>query len=170
MFSVREAECVANRPCTALQGNSSSLGLVPGTLFSRWDYATPLPCELLLLCLRVGFGQAVGAATAVNVCTANPTLPESTGTCWGQQVRVQLSMDPRKVSMVGSGTCRCLDFGSGWWKYYFKVLFRDLLYIDWCLIWNLLLAWKKKAWKHIVNSLEVQCFKTTVLCWISLAQ
>lgn len=141
--------------------------------FFPGDHVTPLPCELLLLCYRVVFGQAVGAAAASNVCTANPALQESTGTCWGQQMRkvmVQLSMDPRKISMTGSGTCRCLGFGSGWLKYYRKVPFWDLLYIDWCLIWNLLLAWKKKAWKHIVNSLEVQCFKAAVLCWTSLAQ
>lgn len=74
---------MATRPCTALQGNSSSLGLIPGTLFSLEDRVTPLPCELLLLCHRVGFGQAVGAATALSVCTANPTLPGSTGTCRG---------------------------------------------------------------------------------------
>lgn len=72
---------MADRPRTALQGNSSILGLIPGTLFFPGDHVTPLPCELLLLCYRVVFGQAVGAAAASNVCTANPALQESTGTC-----------------------------------------------------------------------------------------
>lgn len=64
--------------------------------FPLGDHATPLPCELLLLCYRVGFGQAVGAAAALSVCTENPALPGSTGTFWGQQVRramVQLSLE-----------------------------------------------------------------------------
>lgn len=142
-------------------GKFIQLGACSRYFFFPWGPCHPSPLWTAATLLQGGFWAGSG-------CTANPVLPGGTGTCWGQQVRVR--MDPRKWSMMGWGTCRCLGFGSAWLKYYCKVLFWDLLYIDWCLIWNLLLAWKKKAWKHIVNSLEVQCFKSAVLCWISLAQ
>lgn len=185
--SVGKPECILGLIYVLSQGgwmcgkqtlhSPSGKFIQPGA-FSRYTFFPRGPCQpssswTAAPMLHSGFGAGSGCSCCIEyVCTANPALPGSTGSCWGQQVRrvtVQLSMDPRKGIMMRSGTCRCLGFGSGWLKYYHKVPFWDLLCIDWCLIWNLL-AWKKNAWQYIVNSLGVQCFKATVLCSTSLAQ
>lgn len=165
-----QGDCMANRPCSP-SGKFIQPGAYSRYTFFPWGTMPPLS---LVNCCYSATEWFLGRqwVQLLHWVCAQQIQPFQVAQA-PQQVRkvmVQLSMDPREVIMTGSGTCRCLGFGSGWLKYYDKVPFGDLLCIDWCLIWYLLLAWKKKAWKHIVNSLEVQCFKAAVLCWTSLAQ
>lgn len=127
VFSIMDAGRMADRPCTALQGHSSSLGLFPGALCSRGPcHSSPL-CNAAPLESKRWAGsryscpivcaQQIQHFQEVQSCYCTPGC----STCEVGQVNkqrgvsdgVQFSTGPRKINTTRSGTCKCLVSWSG---------------------------------------------------------